>query len=106
MGACCSGTANPPSRVRFAYHSHVVRGVGTARYALIHRPMLPIRVIGPSGDETLLGLADTGADDTLLPDFLIGPLGVAIIPGDHAAIVGINGGTTIVRYGMVDLELS
>jgi hypothetical protein len=67
--------------------------------------VIPVRVIGPSGDDNLLGLADTGADDTLLPDVLIGPLGAVITPGDQAVIVGIDGGTTVVRYARVDLEL-
>ena len=67
--------------------------------------MIPLRVNGPAGHDSLLGLADTGADDTLLPDFLIGPLGVRIAPGDRAIVVGIDGGTSVVRYGLVDLEL-
>ncbi|MFO0953719.1 MAG: hypothetical protein U0835_21700 [Isosphaeraceae bacterium] len=91
--------------MRFAYQSYPVRGIGTQRYVMVHRPMIPVRVIGPAGDDNLLGLADTGADDTLLPDFLIGPLGVVIAPGDRAVIVGIDGGTSVVKFGTVDLEL-
>jgi hypothetical protein len=91
--------------MRFSYQTYLVRGVGKSLYAQVHRPVISIRVIGPNGDDVLMGLADTGADDTLLPDFLIGALGVAIVPGDQASIVGIDGGTTVVRYGTVDLEL-
>jgi hypothetical protein len=91
--------------VRFPYQSYLVRGIGTTRYAMVHRPVIPIRVIGPNGDDNLMGLVDTGADDTLLPDYLIGSLGVTIAPGDQAVIVGIDGGTLLVRYGIVDLEL-
>jgi Aspartyl protease len=67
--------------------------------------MIPIRVIGPAGDDDLRALVDTGSDDTLLPDSLIGLLGVALRPGDQAVIVGIEGSTTVVRYGTVDLEI-
>src|SRR5215216_3210698 len=105
MGAPGPSPAHRPRRMRFAYQSYAVRGIGATRYALVHRPIIPIRVIGPNGTDDLLGLADTGADDTLLPDYLIGPLGVVIAPGDQAVIVGIDGGTSLVRYGTVDLEL-
>jgi hypothetical protein len=50
-------------------------------------------------------LADTGADDTLLPDYLIGTIGAVLVPGDRAVIGGIDGGTSVVRYGTIDLEL-
>lgn len=53
----------------------------------------------------MLGLVDTGADDTLLPGHLIEQLGAVIRPGDRAVIVGIDGGTTLVHYGIVDLML-
>lgn len=91
--------------MRFVYQAYLVRGIGTNRFATVHRPMIQVRVIGPNGDDKLLGLADTGADDTLLPDYLIGPLGVVVAPGDQAVIVSIDGGTSVVRYGTVDLEL-
>jgi hypothetical protein len=91
--------------MRFPYQSYPVRGAGTTRSVLVHRPVFPVHVIGLKGDANLMGLADTGADDTLLLDSLIGPLGVVIAPGDQAVIVGIDGGMTVVRYGTVDLEL-
>lgn len=91
--------------MRFAYERYPVRGIGTTRYVIVHRPMVPLRILGRLGSENLLGLADTGADDTLLPDYLIKPLGIVIAPGDQAVIVGIEGGTVVVRYGFVDLEL-
>jgi len=66
--------------------------------------MIPVRVVGPNGDDNLLALADTGGDDTLLPDYLIKTLGVVIVPGAQAVIAGLGGGTSVVRYGTVDLE--
>jgi hypothetical protein len=67
--------------------------------------MIPLRVFGPSGDDDLIGLADTGADDTLLPDILIEELGVVIAASDRVAVGTFDGGVSIVRYGWVDLEL-
>ncbi len=64
--------------MRFPYRSYPVQGIGTKRYEVVHRPTVLIRMIGPSGEDSLPVLLDTGADDTLLPDILIGKLGVAI----------------------------
>ena len=91
--------------MRFPYQAYPVRGVGAAHVAVVHRPTIPIRVIGRAGDGLAYGLVDTGADETLLPDQFIGPLGVVIRPGDHATIVAIGGGAVPVRYGDVDLDL-
>lgn len=74
--------------MRFTYESYPVRGIGRSRTVLVHRPIVPIRVIGQAGDDRLLGLADTGADDTLLPDYLLESLGIKVVPGDQAVIVG------------------
>jgi hypothetical protein len=91
--------------MRFPYQAYPVRGIGAAHIAVVYRPMVPIRVIGPAGEGFAYGLADSGADETMLPDNFIEPLGVIVRPGDHANIVAIDGGSVPVRYGMVDLEL-
>ena len=91
--------------IRFPYQSFAVRGTRGAKFDIVRRPMIPIRVIGPSGVRELQALVDTGADDTLLPDVLIGSLEITIQPGDQAIIVGIEGSMTVARYGTVDLEI-
>lgn len=91
--------------MRFPYQSYPVRGIGAAHVVAVHRPSIPIRVIGPAGEAVAYGLVDTGADETLFPDRFLGPLGVVVRPGDHATIVANDGGVVLVRYGMVDLEL-
>src|SRR4051794_26159345 len=105
VGAARPRPADRLGGMRFPYQSYLVRGIGTTRYALVHRPVIPVRIIGPKGDDNLLVLADTGADDTLLPDYLIGRLGVVLTPGDQAVIVSIDGSTSLVRHGLVDLVL-
>jgi hypothetical protein len=92
--------------MRFAYQSYPVPGIGAIRYAVVHRPVIPFRVIGPSGPVELMALVDTGADDTLVREYLVGPLGVAIHPADQVAITGMGGALTIVRFATVELELS
>ncbi len=91
--------------MRFPYQRYTVAGIGS-HLTMVWRPALLVRVIGPAGDDTVFGRVDTGADDTLLPDFLIAPLGVALDPAAVATIEGIDGGTVPVRYGAVDLELA
>jgi hypothetical protein len=92
--------------MRFPYQGYPVRGTGPLLYTMAWRPVVSVRVIGPGGDDVVPGLIDTGSDDTLLPDFLIGPLGVALDPDDVGEIGGIDGGLVTVRYGTIDLELS
>lgn len=90
--------------MRFRYQAYPVRGA-RSKLENVWRPAVDVRVIGPSGDETLTGSIDTGADDTLLPDFLISSLGIALDPDDIGKIEGIDGSEIDVRYATVDLEL-
>jgi hypothetical protein len=92
--------------MRFPYEAYPVPGIGEGRVAIVHRPVVPVRVFGPNGGEELRGLVDSGADDTLLPDLLIEVLGVVIAPGDTTLIRGVGGGRLVVPFGVVDLELS
>jgi hypothetical protein len=66
--------------------------------------MLSVRVIGPAGDQGVFGLADTGADDTMLPDPLSADLGVTSLSAP--VLIGGIGGVTYVRFGTVDMEVS
>lgn len=91
--------------IRYPYQSYPIRGAGMPRHVIVHRPVIPLRIVGTSGHLEFRGLVDTGADDTLFPEAVIDQLGIAIPPGDRAVIVGIEGSTTVVRYGTVDLML-
>ena len=62
--------------MRFFYTRYTVQGTTPNSYALSSRPMINVRVIGPAGDDDIFGRVDSGADDTLLPDYLIATLGV------------------------------
>jgi Retroviral aspartyl protease len=90
--------------MRFPYHGYPVPSIGGTGQTLVYRPMAQIRIFGPVGDAIALGLCDTGADDTLLPDSFLSALGV-VIPATTATIAGISGAITV-RFATVDLELS
>ncbi len=72
---------------------------------IIYRPLIPVRVIGSTGDLTLLGLLDTGADETLLPGFIVPHIGVHIDPESRAQFRGVGGQLVTVSYGRADLEV-
>ena len=65
--------------MRFSYRAFEVWPTPARPHvSVIYRPMVPVHVIGPKGESAVLGLVDTGADETLLPAFLIDPLGLDI----------------------------
>jgi len=66
--------------MRFPYNAYPVQGIGAAHIAMVYRPTIPIRIIGPIADGLVYGLADTGADETLMPDRLVGLLGAVRVP--------------------------
>jgi hypothetical protein len=90
--------------MRFPYTPFTVQGTIPNAYALSLRPMITVRVIGPAGEDDVFGRVDSGADDTLLPDYLVARLGVAGLSGP--VVIGGIGGATLARFGTVDLELS
>jgi hypothetical protein len=91
--------------MKFAYQKILVRGVGPASTEKVFRPIIPVRIHGNRAGASELGLVDTGCDDTLFPIRLAPLLGVGFSPGDYSAISGIDGGSFLVRYAQVDLEL-
>jgi hypothetical protein len=91
--------------IRFPYKAIVVRGTRSGGSETVYRPLIPVLLHGPAGYEDLRGLVDTGSDDTLFPDDLVRSLGLVLNPNEHAVIAGIEGSMTVVRYGMVDLEI-
>ncbi len=89
--------------MRFPYRQFTLPGTFPKTTALVFRPLVPVRVFGPAGQEDILGLADTGADETLLPDYLIALLGVTHL-SPPVSVVGI-GGVILARFGTIDLEI-
>lgn len=61
-------------------------------YLLILRPEIPIAVIGPSQSITLLGLVDTGSDNTILPKIVAEQLNIPLqnAHGPEATVFGGN----------------
>ena len=90
--------------MRFPYTRSTVQGTVPNSYTYTFRPMVPVSVFGPTGNDDVFGRVDTGADDTLLPDSLIPILGMGNL--SVPIPVGGIGGVTLARYGLVDLEIA
>lgn len=76
------------------------------RTSVIYRPVIPIRLIGLAGDAVVLGLLDTGADETVLPAFLIKQLGIDVKPNRQATFRGVGGQLVTITFGTVAVEVS
>jgi hypothetical protein len=71
------------------------------------KPILPFTVIGPGGTVTTIGLADTGADDTILPESVAASIGLDLTgaPTGHTrGPAGLN--LAAIRYAEVTLRLA
>jgi len=92
--------------MRFPYHDIRIQGTGTNRVATVWRPLIPFRVFGPTGRVPLLGWADTGSDDTILPIEIAPALGVIFRPTDWGRTEGMGGNFIDLSFADVDLELT
>lgn len=70
------------------------------------RPIIPVSIGGPAGSHLLTGLIDTGADDTILPDWLAPNLGLTLATAPtgtaHTAVVS----TASLWYVQVTLRVA
>jgi hypothetical protein len=90
--------------MRFPYTRFTVQGTIPNSTVLSLRPMITVRVTGPLGNIDYFGRIDSGADDTLLPEYLVASLGITGLSGP--VVIGGIGGATLARFGTVDLEIS
>jgi hypothetical protein len=71
----------------------------------VFRPKIPLRLIGPHGDDALtFALVDSGADDSVVPLSLARPLRVRL-DSKVTALYGANDRPVLVRYALVDLVI-
>ena len=87
----------------FPYTQDSIPGTRPNSYVQVFRPLVKVRVIGPSGDYDILTWVDTGADDTVLLSGIPQAIGVTGL-SSPVLIDGI-GGKVAVRFGTVDLEI-
>ncbi len=70
------------------------------------RPIIAVRVIGPSTDRLIDGLLDTGADDTIVPEWVAALVGVDLAQAEERQI-GLAGRKPVrCRYASVRLWIT
>ena len=94
--------------MRFAYElfgaSAPILSLG-GRYSR-PRPMVSITLIGPLGSYLLRGLVDSGADETIIPEFVAPFLGVDLDSATILSARGIGGSLVSVRFVDVTLRIA
>jgi hypothetical protein len=91
--------------MKFPYQRYEVEPSATIPDGVLFRPELPIRVIGLTGDAALLVLADTGADETLLPRSVGELIGAEVDEARTWSVAGFGGQEVAVVLAEVELEL-
>jgi len=92
--------------MKFAYREYVSPFPGTSDFRLILRPVITIRIVGPTADPRWDALVDTGADETLLPLSLAGLLGLELDATATSQAAGISGDHLTIRYGEVEFQIN
>jgi len=92
--------------MRFAYLASISRSPVDGEPDLVHRPEVPIRIIGPNLSSSHYGLVDTGADNTILPARLVDELGVTTVATSGPGVDAFAGGNVAVSAAEVTLALS
>lgn len=92
--------------MKFPYQRYEVNASPTLPGSVLYRPEVPIRVIGLAGSASFLALADTGADETLLPRSLGEAIGVEFDEPNAWAVTGFGGQELAVVAGEVDLQVT
>ncbi len=92
--------------MKFRYRQYHVEPSPTCPDGILYRPMVPIRVIGLTGDASFRALLDSGSDETLLPRSIGDAIGAEIDEQETSRIAGIAGQTVETVLGTVEIELS
>lgn len=91
--------------VRFKYLPFRTEPSPTIPDGSLHRPMIPIRVIGPVTDWAMFAFVDTGADETTLPRSIGDRVGATIDETVPLPVTGIGGQTLQGFSGDIHIEV-
>ena len=70
------------------------------------RPLVPVDIIGPLTTVTRNALLDSGADDTVLPEYVAGVIGLDLSNAPSGIAAGVGSSGVPVRYARVTLRLT
>ncbi len=92
--------------MRFAFLASISRSPLDGEPDLVHRPEVPIRIVGPGSSSMQYALVDTGADNTILPARVVADLGVTTVPTTGPGVDAFAGGRVPVSAAEVTFQLS
>ena len=70
------------------------------------RPIIPVTIMGPSGNWPLHALVDTGADESLFPDHFASVIGIDLSTALASSGTGLGSGSLPLRFAEVTLNIS
>lgn len=91
--------------MRFGYVQLPVEPTPASPEGMIHRPYIPLVVHGPRTSATVIALVDTGADETILPAYVLTEIGGKYERDQQARFRGVGGHLVTVNYSQVSLAL-
>lgn len=91
----------------FPYWPVQVKAEGsTSETELIYRPLIPVHLITSHDVTSVWALADTGADETLIPASLADAIKMNYQDKDRTTMIGFGGRKLRVVFGTVDLVIA
>ncbi len=92
--------------MKFPYKRYHVISSTATNSIVVSRPVIPICVIGPGDMVDIFALADTGADETILPRSVGELIGAEIDDTAQSRVTGISGHQVAVAPGTVEIEIT
>lgn len=92
--------------MKFPYRQYHTTPSPTVPTGVLHRPEVPLCVIGATGALSIWALVDAGSDDTLFPLSVGRIIGATMNPTQTWKVEGIGGQAVPVILGEIALELT
>ena len=92
--------------MKFPYRQYHAAPSPTVPSGILHRPEVPLRIIGATGAVSVWALVDAGSDDTLFPLSVGQMIGATMDATQSWQVAGIGGQAVPIILGEVVLELT
>jgi hypothetical protein len=70
------------------------------------QPLVPVTLIGPGNSNLVEGLLDSGAEDTVFPEYLAARVGLDLTNAPTGSATGVGGPPIPLRYAEVSLRIA
>jgi hypothetical protein len=91
--------------MKFAYSTVISKFPGSNDYVLLRRPEIPVTIVGPAGELSLIGLVDTGSDNTIFPHSVADLLQISTSLLEGAGATAFGGQRVELQIGDAVLRL-